>query len=161
MLKRIIYLQGGLMHYPRKLSGSMPAVQVRQRHTLGGDTITSNDANYNWDEDYDTGADFQQTRDVGLYTANPWGFFDMHGNVWEWTADWYGSYTVLAHKPILRVLARVLSDVWFLVQHTDTYWFGHPPLLITLPALPPLIPSGFRLALQDMNEGTHRSQFHR
>ena len=58
-----------------------------------GDTITSDDANYNWDGDWDTGADFKQTRDVGQYSANPWGFFDMHGNVLEWTSDWYSDFS--------------------------------------------------------------------
>ncbi|MDA8989786.1 SUMF1/EgtB/PvdO family nonheme iron enzyme, partial [Opitutales bacterium] len=58
-----------------------------------GATIASSNANYNWDGAVDTGSDFKQTRVVGQYAANPWGFFDMHGNVWEWTADWYGEYS--------------------------------------------------------------------
>jgi len=58
-----------------------------------GDTITSTNANYNWDGEYNTGADFQQTRDVGLYAPNSWGFFDMHGNVFEWVADWLADYS--------------------------------------------------------------------
>ena len=50
-----------------------------------GDTITTDHANYR-------SSGYSQTRDVGLYSANPWGFFDMHGNVEEWTADAWDHY---------------------------------------------------------------------
>jgi len=61
-----------------------------------GEDITTNQVNYDGDHPYRgnrKGQYRKETVEVASLPANPWGLYEMHGNVYEWCQDWFGDYS--------------------------------------------------------------------
>ncbi len=74
-----------------------------------------------WIQDTDKGS----TQPVGQMKPNPWGLYDMLGNVWEWVEDYYNGKVFPSPMPLDTGAVHVLRGGSFISDVANATYFFH------------------------------------
>jgi len=93
------------------------------RFSYGDDESYTNLTNYAWYPGNSGG----MTHPVGQKLPNPWGLYDMHGNVWEWCQDWWsdnlpGGIAVDPQGPQTGSIRVVRGGGWYVFDLGGDAW---------------------------------------